>query len=191
VIEENLSAATKIPLHSEKWFKGMPLDILFYEYFIMSNCLNGKIKVGVPSQYLREPFQNILKVIRRYFTSEGRFDKVYPYHIKLLMHFTRKKYLNLPFFLHRSLERMVENIQAKADQAGKNLSHLSLIKFLAVEELRWLNKYWNSFMILANIPRDPKGDMRLSTRETKFRSAGVRREDVTGKGKEIEYSSIH
>jgi hypothetical protein len=136
VMEETLSAATEIPPRGEKWFKGMPLDILCYEDFIKPNFLNGKIRAGVPSQYLREPFQKLLKVIRRYFTCEGRFDRVYPYHIRLLMHFTGKKPLNLPFFLHQSLEKMADNVQAEADQPRKNLFHLSLIKLLVVEELR-------------------------------------------------------
>jgi len=100
VTEENLSAATKIPQCREKWFKGIPLDILCYKDFIKPDCLNEKIGVDIPSQYLREPFQKLLKLIRRYFTCQGRFDRVYPYHIRLLMHFTGKKPLNLPFFLH-------------------------------------------------------------------------------------------
>jgi hypothetical protein len=171
----------------------MPLDILCYKDFIKPDCLNGKIGADIPSQYLLEPFQKLLKVIRRYFTCEGRFDRVYPYHIRLLMHFTGKKPLNLPFFLYQSLEKMADNVQAKADQPGNNLSHLSLIKLLVVEELRHLNKDWDSFMISADIPRDPKGDIPLSARETTFHSAGERKEDVMGKGKgkEIEDSSSH
>jgi hypothetical protein len=58
----------------------------------------------------------------------------------LLMHFTGKKPLNLAFFFHRSLEKMEDNVQAKANKPGKNLSHLSLIKLLVVKELRHLNK---------------------------------------------------
>ena len=34
VTEETLSAVTKIPSHSKRWFKGMPLDMQFYEDFI-------------------------------------------------------------------------------------------------------------------------------------------------------------
>jgi hypothetical protein len=37
-----------IPPHGEKWFKGMPLEILCYKEFIKPNCLNGKIGVGIP-----------------------------------------------------------------------------------------------------------------------------------------------
>jgi hypothetical protein len=104
----------------EKWFKGMPLGIVCYEYFIKPKCLNGKIRVGVPSQYLWDSFQNLLKVIRRYFTFEGRFDRVYPYHIRLLMHFKGKNPLNLPFFFHRSLKKMEDSVWAEADQLGNN-----------------------------------------------------------------------
>jgi hypothetical protein len=156
VTEETLSAVTEIPLRSEKWFKGMPLDILCYEYFIKPNFLIGKIRAGVPSQCFQEPFQKLLKVIKRYFTCEGRFDRVYPYHIRLLMHFTGKKPLNLPFFLHQRLERMEDSAQAEADQPGKNLSHLSLIKFLAVEEFIGLNKDWDSFLFCPTSPETPK-----------------------------------
>jgi hypothetical protein len=191
VTEETLSIVTKIPPRGEKWFKGMPLDILCYEDFIKPNYLNGKIGAGIPSQYLWEPFQKLLKVIGRYFTCEIRFYRVYPYHVRMLIHFTRKKPLNLPLFLHRSLERMVESIHAKADQLGKNLSHFSLIKLVVIEELRRLNKDWDLFLISTDIPRDPKGDIPLSARETTFCSAGTRREDVTRKGKEIEDSSSH
>jgi hypothetical protein len=100
VTKETLSTTTKIPLCGEIWFEGMPLDILCYKDFIKPNYLNGRIGADIPSQYLQEPFQKVLKVIRRYFTCEGRFDRVYPYHIRLLMHFTGKKPLNLPFFLY-------------------------------------------------------------------------------------------
>jgi hypothetical protein len=52
VTEENLSAATKIPPRGEMWPKGIPLEILCYEYFIKPNFLNEKIKAGISSQYL-------------------------------------------------------------------------------------------------------------------------------------------
>jgi hypothetical protein len=103
VTEKNLSAAMEIPSRGERWYKGMPLDISCYEEFIDPNCLNGKIGAGISSQYLLEPFQNILKVIRRCFTCERRSDRIYPHHIRLLMHFIGKRPLNLPFFLNQSL----------------------------------------------------------------------------------------
>jgi hypothetical protein len=63
---------------------------------------------------------------------------------------------------------------------------------LLVEELIHLNKDWNYFSILDNIPKDPKGDILLSTEESSLHSSEERKEYVTGKrkGKEIEDSSF-
>jgi hypothetical protein len=109
------------------------------------------------------------------------------------MHFTRKKPFNLSFFLYLNLGNMVDNVQAKADQLGRNLSHFSLIKLLVVGNLRHLNMDWDSFMIVANIPKYHKGDIPLSAMETTLHSAGERKDDVMGKikGKEIEDSLSH
>jgi hypothetical protein len=165
VTKETLSAMMEIPSRGERWYKGMPLDVLCYKEFIKTNCLNGKIKTGVPSQYLRKPFHKLLKVIRKYFTCERSSDRIHSHHIRLLMHFTGKRPLNLPFFLHQSLGGMENSVQAKADQPKKNLSHISLIKLLIVEELGRLGKGWDSFILSTDIPRDPKGDPPLPTRE--------------------------
>ena len=64
VTKVTLSVATEIPPRREKWFKGMPLDILCYKAFIKPKCLNQKIGANIPSQYLLEPFEKLLKIIR-------------------------------------------------------------------------------------------------------------------------------
>jgi hypothetical protein len=79
-----MSVATEIPLQGEKWFKGMALDTSCYMDFIKPKHQNQKMGVGIPSVYLLEPFEKLLKVIRKYFTCEGRFNKVYTYHIRIL-----------------------------------------------------------------------------------------------------------
>jgi hypothetical protein len=103
-----------------------------------------------------------LRVIQRYFTCEGRFDRVYQYHIRHLMHFTGKIPLNLPFYLYRSLGKMADIVQARADQLKSILFYLSLVKLLVVEEIRKLNRNWDYFLTSTNIPLDPKGDTPLS-----------------------------
>jgi hypothetical protein len=87
---------------------------------------------------------------------------------------------------------MGDNVHAKFDQSGNNLFHFSLIKILVVEEFRHLNKDYNSFLISANIPRDPKGYIPLSAEESTLHSSEARKEDVTKirKGKEIQDSSF-
>jgi hypothetical protein len=78
VMEETLSAAMEIPPCGEKMFKGMALDISCYKDFIKPQCLNHKIGANIPSQYLLECFKKIIKIIKRYFTYEGMFNRVYP-----------------------------------------------------------------------------------------------------------------
>jgi hypothetical protein len=84
---------------------------------------------------------------------------------------------------------MVDNIQAEVNQPKNNLSHISLIKLLIVEELRRLSKEWDSFLFLADIPRDLKGDPPLPTREATSRSVKVGIKGDVGKGKIVEGSS--
>jgi hypothetical protein len=61
---------------------------------------------------------------------------------------------------------------------------------LVVEELRNLNKDWNSFLISVHIPRDPKEYIPLSTKKSTLHSSEARKEGVTKrrKWKEIEDS---
>jgi hypothetical protein len=103
VTEKTLSVATKITLRSERWSKGIPLDVLCYEDFIKPYYLNRKFEVSIPSRYIQEPFQKLLRENKKYFTCEGRFDRIHPHHIRFFMHFTGRILLNMPLFLHQSL----------------------------------------------------------------------------------------
>jgi hypothetical protein len=55
-----------------------------------------------------EGFDKMLRVIQRYFTCEGRFNMIYQYHIRLLFHFIGKYLMNLPFYLFRSIKKIVD-----------------------------------------------------------------------------------
>jgi hypothetical protein len=190
VSEETIVVATKIPIQGEKWFKGMPLDPVFYTDFLKPKYRKQKIGATIPREYVLEPYEKLLRVIQRYFTCEGRFDRVYQYHVRLLMHFTGKSPLNLPFYLYRSLGKMADKVQARADQLKSSLFHFSLVKLLVVEELRKLNRDWDSFLASTNIPLDPKGDTPLSAEILASNSSGGKGRSVAeqgkGKGKEIE-----
>jgi hypothetical protein len=63
---------------------------------------------------------------------------------------------------------------------------------LVAEELRHLNKEWDSFLISANIPKYPKGDIPLYVEKLSLHNAEARKGDVTEKrkGKELEYLSF-
>jgi hypothetical protein len=59
---------------------------------------------------------------------------------------------------------MADNAQAEVDQSKRKLSHVSLIKLLVFEELKWLGSNCNSFFLKKGIPKDPKGDFHLLTK---------------------------
>jgi len=62
------------------------------------------------------------------------------------MHFTGIKFLNLPYYLCRSLGKIDDKLQAKSKQVEPSLFHFSLIKLLLLEELKKENGEWSSFL---------------------------------------------
>jgi hypothetical protein len=105
---------------------------------------------------------------------EGRFDRVYQYHIRLLMHFTGKIPLSLPFYLYRSLGKMEDRVQARDDQLKSSMFHFSLVKLLEVEELGKLNRDWDSFLTSTKISLDPKEDTPFLANKSTSHSSRVK-----------------
>jgi hypothetical protein len=77
VSKDSLVDATDIPSLGEIWFKGMPLDSIFYIDFLKPIYRSQNIGATIPREYVLEPYEGLLRVIQRYFTCEGRFDRVY------------------------------------------------------------------------------------------------------------------
>ena len=91
----------------------MTLNVSFSKEFLKPEYQGDNLSKGVPMNHMLEGFDKILKVIKRYFTYEGRFNMIYQYHIRLLLHFTGKDAMNLPFYLFRSIGKMSDMVQAK------------------------------------------------------------------------------
>jgi hypothetical protein len=127
-----------------------------------------------------------MEVIKKYFTCEGRFDRIHPHHIILLMHFTGRGPLNIPFFLHQSLREMGHNNQDETNQPNRKISHVSLIKLLLVEELRRLENNCYSFLPAEGIPNDPKGYFPLPTKRVTSHRAEAEEERFAKEGRTLE-----
>ena len=103
-IDETLiNEVTELPRAGEKWFKTtIPKDVEFRSYLKPEH--RGVVwKKSVPSSWLEERWHQLLNTIVVYRTCEGRYNRAMIYHFKLMNHFTGKRSLNLPFYLHRSL----------------------------------------------------------------------------------------
>jgi hypothetical protein len=135
----------------------MQLDLSYHHDFLKPEFRNTKFRATMPREFLLESHSDLLRVIQRFFTCEGRFNRVYQYHIRILMHFTGKKPLNLPYYLFISLGRMDDRVQLRKEQGDASLFHFSLIKLLVLEELRKRNRDWESFLNSSSIAVDSLG----------------------------------
>ena len=83
----------------------MKIERELYEPYIKASCLSQLTRV-FPFRFLRDDYAPLVRLIMKYFSCEGRFSRLYSYHIRLLMHFTRVRMMNLLFFICGNIERM-------------------------------------------------------------------------------------
>ncbi len=112
---ETISLATGIPNVGEQWHKKQKVDRQHYEPYIKATFLRQLQRV-FPFRYLKDEYAPPMKLIMKYFSCEGRFSHLYAYHIRLLMHFTRVRMMNIPYFICRNIERMNTFMQHKTPQ---------------------------------------------------------------------------
>jgi hypothetical protein len=88
VSEKSIFVATKIHDCGEKWFKAMSMNSSFSKEILKIEYKVDNLSKGVRRSHIMEYFDKILRFIQTYFTCEGRFNMVYQYHIRLILHFT-------------------------------------------------------------------------------------------------------
>ena len=99
------------------------------------------------SKHFLERYAPLMKVIMKYFTCEGRYSRLYSYHIRLLMHFTRVKMLHFPYYLYRSIDKIYSVLQRRNySQQMKILFHHSLIKMVVLHQLEQKGITWEVFI---------------------------------------------
>jgi len=106
VTEASISATAWIPMSGKNWFKAMVLSSPFVKDIFKPEYRANELSKSMQRNQLIEQFDRVLKIIQRYFTCEGRFNTLYHYHIKLLLHFTGKIEMNIPYYLLRSIGKM-------------------------------------------------------------------------------------
>ena len=143
-----ISQAICIPNHGENRFKGMNLDLEEYKPYLKSQYKGAHSHV-FPFRYLLERYEPLMKVVMKFFTCEGIFSRLYQYHIRLLMHFTAPKSLNLSSYLYMSLTKLSERVQLKGKVHYPSLFHHSPIKVIALHQLTYKNMAWDTFIEVA------------------------------------------
>jgi len=140
-----ISQATDIPNHGENSFKGMNLDLEEYKPYLKSQYKRAHLH-AFPFEYLLRRYAPLMKAIMKFFTCEGRFCRLYQYHIRLLMHFTAPKSLNLSNYLYMSLTKMYERVKLKGKVHYPNLFHHSPIEVIVLHKLIGNNMTWDTFI---------------------------------------------
>lgn len=105
--------ATKLPRQGERWFKNKEFHNETWKQMLKKLGMDILVfRKGIPSTTLKNKWRNVLLILQKFITCEGRFGTMYVYHIRLMMNFLEDE-INLPFFLLNSLKRMASNVQKR------------------------------------------------------------------------------
>jgi hypothetical protein len=154
VTEASISVATRIPISGENWFKAMILSSPFVKDIFKPEYQANDLSKNVSTNQLIDQFERMLKIIQRYFSCEGRFNTLYHYHIRLLLHFTGKVQMNIPYYLLISIGKMAYRVQAKSKDVDSSLFHSELIRILVSEELGKKEISWEIFLVSSHFKLD-------------------------------------
>ena len=147
VTEKSMAKGLSLPQIGERLYKGQALGEANLNFFLKPEYHNPSWTKGVPKDWLREKWQKVLIVVQRYLTCEGRFHVAHLLHMRFLCHIFGYKSLNLPYFLHTNLLKMLKKIQAKLDSPPHLIYHSGLIKILVKSTLDRKYKSWDRFII--------------------------------------------
>ena len=74
--------------------------------------------------------------VHEYVTCEGRYQHLYRFHMRFLLHLTGQNKMNLPYFLIKDLIKISSKIQKNPFALEASLSHHSFITMLVFDQIR-------------------------------------------------------
>lgn len=138
--------ATRIPDVGEKWNKSQNISKQHYEPYIKAKY-HGKLRRVFPFKFFEDQYVPLMKLIIKYSTCEGRFSRLYAYHIRLLMHLTRVRMMIIPYFICKNIERMTVISKRKPyPQQLNSICHFAVIKIIILHQLTQLGVSWETFI---------------------------------------------
>jgi hypothetical protein len=142
ITEKSLSLETSLPVKGQKWSKSYKVSDVPWKLLFRSRAVRSCNK-GLPAKMLKPRWHDLLMILKKFVTCEGRYGFVFLFHLRLLMVFMGFK-LSMPHYLHRSLFKMAKKY--KRSQADTSLFHVGLIKILVVYELGLRRDSWPDFL---------------------------------------------
>ena len=155
VNEISIVEAINVPAEGERWSKQKDFKEYFSEFLILgSDKLDWKN--GVHVSKIKPEWRVPLEVIQNYITCDGRYDRVLKFHFKLLLHIHGTTQLNLPFYLFRSLQKMITKVQKHPAHTARSVYHQGLIKLLILTQLQKEERTWGSLLTELGFSDNPK-----------------------------------
>ena len=94
---------------------------------------------------MQDEWHNVIYVLHRYLTCEGRYVTTLNHHVRLLLPFETELEINFPYFLCKSLAKMPRRVQKHSSNPYNRLYHHGLINILIEDELRIHKDTWANF----------------------------------------------
>jgi hypothetical protein len=104
--EKFLGATTSLPITGHKWSKSCKVDDVPWTLLFQSGMVNSCDK-GLPAKMLKPRWHDLLMIIKKFITCEGRYGFIFLFHLRLLMVFMGFE-LSMPHYLHRILFNMAK-----------------------------------------------------------------------------------
>lgn len=141
-----ITQETGLPLEGIKWFKNKGIDKQLTMKFLKTWHQEVNCEKGVPRSWVKDKWCNLLFILQKCVTCEGRYAINFMHHIGLLFHFTGDKRINVPDVLLIILQKMSQGVCKAVKNSRDNLYHNGLIKLLIVDELGVRNDNWDGFL---------------------------------------------
>ena len=155
VNEQSIAEAINVPAEGERWFKQKEFKEDFSEFLILGN---EKLdwKNGVHVNRMKPSWRVPLEVVQNYITYDGRYDRVLKCHLKLLLHIQGVTQLNLPFYLLKSLQKMISKVQKHPSHTAISIYHQGLIKLLVLTQLEKEERSWSALLAELGFNENPR-----------------------------------
>ena len=136
VSEDIISSIFKLPLDGERWFKKDKVDEQAINQFLQQDNPKPNWSTGLSAKHLEDHWKTVMIAVREYITCEGRYEHIYRFHMRFLLHLTGQNRMNLPYFFIKDLIKISKKIQKNPSSIETGLSHHSFITMLVFDQLR-------------------------------------------------------
>lgn len=172
--ESFIVEATKLSRQGERWFKNKEFHGESWKVILRNLGMNVTIfRKGIPISALKNKWSNMLLILQKFSTCEGRFGFMYVYHICLLMIFLENLTINLPFFLLNSLRRMATHVQKKIESIETTMYYHGLVKILVEFHLKSVGDTWEDFLVIIFFQDTPESPEESHVKKSRRRKINI------------------